>query len=61
MNIVRSWREQRILMKRRFAELTDEDFNEEKHDRETIMKKLQVKLNKTEQELKAVFAELQLY
>jgi hypothetical protein len=61
MNIVRSWREQKIMLKRRFPTLNDEDFIEEDENKESIMKRLQVKLNKTEQELKALFAELQLY
>jgi hypothetical protein len=61
MNILRSWREQKIMLKRRFPDLNDEDFNFEESDRETMLKRLQAKLNKTKAELESLFAELQLY
>jgi len=61
MNIVRSWREQKIMLKRRFPILCDEDFVFEKDGRENMFKRLEVKLNKTRIELDMLFAELQLY
>jgi len=60
MNIVRSWREQKILLKRRFPILSDEDFSFEEGKRETMLTKLQEKLGKSKQELELIFAELQL-
>ena len=61
MNIVRSWREQKIMLKRRFPILCDEDFVFEKEERETMLAKLEAKLNKSRIELESLFAELQLY
>ena len=61
MNIVRSWREQKVMLKRRFPVLTDEDFAYEKENREPMLTKLAAKLNKTRVELESLFAELQLY
>ena len=61
MNIVRSWREQKIMLKRRFPILSDNDFVSEDQSRETVLKKLEIKLNKTKAELESLLAELQLY
>jgi hypothetical protein len=61
MNILRSWREQKIMLKRRFPILSDEDFVYEEGKKETMLQKLQAKLGKDKQELEALFAELQLY
>jgi len=61
MNIVRSWREQKVMLKRRFPVLSDEDFIFEKDERENMLTKLEIKLNKTRIELESLFAELQLY
>jgi hypothetical protein len=61
MNIVRSWREQKVMLKRRFPILNDEDFHYEKDEREPMLTRLQAKLNKTRQELESLFAELQRY
>jgi len=60
MEIVRSWREQKVLLKRRFPILTDEDFAYESGDRESMLTKLRAKLKKTQDELEVIFAELQL-
>lgn len=49
------------MLKMRFPILCDEDFVYEKDDRESMLKKLEVKLKKTRAELDALFAELQLY
>jgi hypothetical protein len=61
MNIVRSWREQKIMLKRRFPILSDEDFVFEKDGRENMLTKLEAKLKKSRVELDSLFAELQLY
>jgi len=61
MNIVRSWREQKIMLKRRFPILSDEDFVFEKDGRENMLAKLEAKLKKSRTELDSLFAELQLY
>lgn len=60
MNIVRSWREQKILLKRRFQELTDDDFVYEEGEQESMLMKLAAKLGLTRQELAHVFEEIQL-
>jgi hypothetical protein len=59
MNILRSWREQKILLKRRFPILSDEDFFFEEGKRESMLKRLEAKLGKNTQELELIFAELQ--
>lgn len=61
MDIVRSWREQKIMLKRRFPVLCDEDFLVELGDRENMLTRLANKLNKTRLELELLFAELQKY
>ena len=61
MNIVRSWREQKIMLKRRFPILSDNDFVAEDQNKETVLRKLEIKLNKTKAELESLLAELQLY
>ena len=60
MNI-RSWREQKIMLKRRFPILSDEDFLFVEGNRESMLQKLEAKLGKTKDELEFIFAELQLY
>lgn len=61
MNIIRSWREQKVLLKRMFPILSDEDFLLAEDNRETMLQQLQAKLGKTKDELESIFAELQLY
>lgn len=61
MNIIRSWREQKVLLKRMFPILSDEDFLLAEDNRETMLQQLQAKLGKTKDELENIFAELQLY
>lgn len=61
MDIVRSWREQKIMLKRRFPVLSDEDFLFEQGNRESMLIKLERKLNKSRLELELLFAELQTY
>ena len=57
--ILRSWREQKILLKRWFPILSDQDFLNASHDREGMMKGLALKLKKTRAELDLIFEELQ--
>ena len=59
MNLLRSWREQKVLLKRRFSILTDEDFVYEEGKREFMLEKLCAKLGKTKPELEVIFAEIQ--
>lgn len=59
MNILRSWREQKILLKRLFPILSDEDFVFEDGNKESMFKKLQEKLGKSKHELEMILAEIQ--
>ena len=59
MNILRSWREQKILLKRRFPILSDDDFRFKEEDLEEFSKHLEVRLGKTRKELELIFAEIQ--
>ena len=61
MNIVRSWREQKIMLKRRFPILNDDDLETKDGNKENVLKMLEIKLNKTRTELENLLAELQLY
>ena len=51
MNILRSWREQKAMLRQRFSNLTDEDFKFEVGEKETMLERLGAKLNKTRAEL----------
>ena len=59
MDIVRSWREQRILLKRRFPILSDEDFVFEEGKKDTMLRKLEEKLGISKPELDLIFTEIQ--
>ena len=61
MEIVRSWREQKVMLKMRFPILCDQDFVFEIGDRESMLTKLGAKLKRSRVELDALFAELQRY
>jgi hypothetical protein len=61
MDILRSWRELKVMLKRRFPVLNDEDFKLENEDREGMLSKISAKLNKTRAELDALLAEFQRY
>lgn len=56
--ILRSWREQKIILKRWFPILSDQDF-EVDQDREEMMNGLALKLKKSRAELELIFEELQ--
>jgi hypothetical protein len=59
--IMRSWREQKAMLKMRFPFLNDEDFGYENNDKESMLKRLENKLNVSRPELESLFAELQRY
>lgn len=59
--ITRSWREQKVMLKRRFSILSDSDFEFEEGQKEGMLDKLSVKLKKNRAELALLFAELQTY
>ncbi|MDH4058796.1 MAG: hypothetical protein OEU76_08520 [Cyclobacteriaceae bacterium] len=61
MNILRSWREQKAMLRRRFPILNEEDFDYVNNEKETMLEKLAAKLNKSRIELDLLFAELQRY
>jgi polyphosphate kinase len=61
MNITRSWREQKVMLKQRFSVLCDADFDFQEGQREGMLDKLSDKLQKTKAELNLIFAELQTY
>lgn len=61
MNILRSWREQKIMLKRRFPFLNDEDFIFQEGEKDSMLRKLEAKLGKTKAEMELLLAELQLY
>lgn len=61
MSIVRSWREQKVMLKWMFPTLLEEDLDYELKDRESMLDKLETKLNKTRVELEKLFAEFQLH
>lgn len=59
MDIIRSWREQKILLKRRFPILSDDDFLFEDGKKETMLQKLEEKLGISKPELTLIFEEIQ--
>ncbi|PZX54056.1 general stress protein CsbD [Algoriphagus chordae] len=61
MNIIRSWREQKVMLKQRFTILRDLDFEFKAGQREKMLDTLSLKLKKTRAELELIFAELQTY
>ncbi|WPR75812.1 hypothetical protein [Algoriphagus sp. NG3] len=61
MIINRSWREQKIMLKRRFAILMDLDFEYAEGQREKMMERLSQKLKKIRSELDLLFEERQTY
>ncbi|MBQ0733318.1 hypothetical protein [Aquimarina celericrescens] len=60
-NITRSWREQKVMLKRRFPFLSDKDFDFKDEQKEMMLDGLAAKLKKTRAELELLFAELQTY
>lgn len=61
MKIIRSWREQKVMLKQRFSVLMDMDFEYAEGQREKMMERLSQKLQKDRAELDLIFKELQTY
>lgn len=61
MNITRSWREQKAMLKKRFSILSDADFEFQEGQKENMLNGLSIKLQKTREELNLLFMELQTY
>lgn len=61
MNITRSWREQKAMLKNRFSILSDDDFEFQEGQKENMLDRLSIKLKKTREELNLLFMELQTY
>ncbi len=61
MEITRSWREQKLMLKRRFAILCDEDFEFNEGEKENMLDRLSAKLKKSKAEFDMLLAELQTY
>ena len=59
MDIIRSWREQKVMLKWRFSNLRDEDFKFDDGQKEEMLNRLSIKLEKSRAELNLLFAELQ--
>ncbi len=59
--IIRSWREIKVMMKWRFASLTDADFEFEGDNRDAMLDRVADKIKKTRSELEMLFAEIQTY
>ncbi|MCB0561944.1 MAG: CsbD family protein [Phaeodactylibacter sp.] len=53
-----NWNEQKGKLKQRFAALTDDDLMFEEGKREEMLGKLQIKLGKTQEEMKKILDEL---
>ncbi|MEQ8714496.1 MAG: hypothetical protein RIC80_15865 [Cyclobacteriaceae bacterium] len=59
--VVRSWREQKVMLKWRYPFLMEEDFQYKEGEKESMLTQLAAKIKKTRQELELIFAEIQLY
>jgi hypothetical protein len=58
-SIIRSWREQKILLKRRFPILSDEDFIFEEGKIESMYQRIAQKLGISKPDLDLIFADIQ--
>ncbi len=61
MEIRRSWRELRVMMKQIFPQLTDEDFMHEPDTKESMLDKLAEKIQRSRNDLDGIFNDLQKY
>ncbi len=61
MDIVRSWREQKVMLKWRYPFLNDADFEFKEGKKESMLDLLAKKIKKTRAELEQLFAEMQQY
>jgi uncharacterized protein YjbJ (UPF0337 family) len=53
-----NWNEQKGLLKKKFALLTDNDLLFEEGKKDEMLGKLQIKLGKTKEEIEKIFTEL---
>jgi len=61
MDLLRSWREQKVMLKWRFPFLIDEDFAFTEGNKERMLEKLATKIKKTRSELELIFADIQRF
>jgi len=61
MDIVRSWREQKLMLKWRFPFLSEEDLTFEEDNKEDMINRLAKKINTSKKELLTILAELQRF
>lgn len=61
MNTLRSWREQKIMLKRRFPFLDDKDLEYEEGQKQNMLDRLALRLNKTQEDIIKIFSEMQLF
>jgi hypothetical protein len=61
MLINRSWRELRVMLQRRFPFLKDEEFVFEEGNKEKVLAKLAVRLQKSRSDFDLLLGELQRY
>lgn len=61
MNLLRSWREQKVMLKWRYPFLTEEDFMFTGDNKEPMLQLLERKLQLKRSELEFLFSELQKY
>ncbi|WP_073125052.1 hypothetical protein [Reichenbachiella agariperforans] len=59
MNIIRSWREIKIMLKWKFSTLNDADFEYEEGYKDNMLDRLAQKLNTSRTELEGMITELQ--
>lgn len=53
-----NWNEQKGLLKKKFAILTDNDLMFEEGQKDEMLGKLQIKLGKTKEEIQKIFTEI---
>lgn len=61
MNIIRSWREQKIMLKWKFPFLNDDDFAHKEGKEESMLAKLSARIKITRSELDSLLADLQRF
>lgn len=59
--ILRSWREIKIMLKWRFSTLSDEDFHYEEGEKEKMYAQLRRKVGKTKEEFERILADIQRF
>ena len=61
MEIRRSWRELRVMLKQIFPQLTDEDFAHDSETKESMLDRLAEKIQRSRADLDQIFIDLQQY